>query len=134
MPENAISRGGPGDPLSYANFKKDKFSYLNMIALGEDLVDHMPECSLACLKTPSCFLFNIEASPNINNKFLCQLLPSDMYNNREKFNHSDTFHHFSITESCINKGKIRKTNWNPISANENPQTFLSEKGSFQVLI
>ena len=99
MPEIAISRGGPSDSLSYANFKEDKFSYLDITALGEDLVDHMPECSLACLQTPSCFSFNIEATPNINNKLLCQLLPSDKFNNTEKFNHSDMFHHFSITVS-----------------------------------
>ena len=96
VPETAISRS---DVLSYANFKEHKFSYLNITALGEDLVDRIPECSLACLQTPSCFSFNIEASPNINKKLLCQLLPSDMYNNTEKFNHSDTFHHFSITVS-----------------------------------
>ena len=99
VPENAISRGGPSDALSYANFKKDEFSYLNITSLGEDLVDHMPECSFACLKTPPCFSFNIEASPNSNNKLLCELLPSDKYNNTDKFNHSDTFHHFSITVS-----------------------------------
>ena len=120
VPENAISRGGPSDALSYANFKKDEFSYLNITSLGEDLVDHMPECSFACLKTPPCFSFNIEASPNSNSKLLCELLPSDKYNNTDKFNHSDTFHHFSITVSWINKGKIRKTNWNPNSAIENP--------------
>ena len=106
MPEIAISRSGPSDSLSYANFKEDKFSYLNITALGEGFVDHMPECSLACLKTPPCFSFNMEASPNINNKLLCQLLPSDMYNYTERFSHSDTFHHFSITVSWINKGKI----------------------------
>ena len=99
MPEIAISRGGPSDSLSYANFKEDKFSYLNITALGEGLVDHMPECSLASLKTPPCFSFNIEASPNINNKLLCELLPSDNYNNTEKLNYSDTFPHFSITVS-----------------------------------
>ena len=106
VPENAISRGGPSDALSYANFKKDEFSYLNITSLGEDLVDHMLECSFACLKTPPCFSFNIEASPNSNNKLLCELLPSDKYNNKDKFNHSDTFHHFSITVSWINKGKL----------------------------
>ena len=133
VPENAISRGGPNDALSYANFKKDEFSYLNITALGEDLVDHMPECSLACLKTRPCFSFNIETSPNINNKLLCELLPSDKYNNTDKFNHSDTFHHFSITVSWINKGKIRKTNLNPNSAIEKPQTLSSEKESFHVV-
>ena len=58
MLENAISRGGATDALSYANLKKDKFSYLNITALGEGLVDHMSECSLACLKTSPCFSFN----------------------------------------------------------------------------
>ena len=96
VPEIAISRS---DALSYANFKKHKFSYLNITALGESLVDRMPECSLDCLETPPCFSINIEASPNINNKRLCQLLSSDKYNNTEKFNHSDKFHHFSITVS-----------------------------------
>ena len=96
VPETAISRS---DVLSYANFKEDKFSYLNIAALGEDLVDRIPECSLACLETPPCFSFNIEAFPNINSKLICELLPSDMYNNTEKFNHSDTSHHFSITVS-----------------------------------
>ena len=96
VPEIAISRS---DALSYVNFKKDKFSYLNITALAESFVDRMPECSFACLETPPCFSFNIEASPNINNKLLCQLLPSDMYNNTAKFNHSDTFHHFSIKVS-----------------------------------
>ncbi|XP_067047298.1 uncharacterized protein [Acropora muricata] len=103
VPENAISRGGPSDALSYANFKKDEFSYLNITSLGEDLVDHMPECSFACLKTPPCFSFNIEASPNSNNKLLCELLPSDKYNNTDKFNHSDTFHHFSIATPCSSR-------------------------------
>ena len=94
--ETAIRRS---DVLSYANFKEDKFSHLNIAALGDVLVDHMPECSLVCLETPPCFSFNIEAFPNVNSKRFCELLPSDMYNNTEKFNHSDTFHHFSITVS-----------------------------------
>ena len=96
MPQIAISRS---DVLSYANFKEDKFSYLNIAALGGVLVDQMPECSLTCLETPPCFSFNVKAFRNIDNKFLCQLLPSDMYNNTEKFSHSNTFHHFSIMVS-----------------------------------
>ncbi|XP_029211442.2 uncharacterized protein LOC114975425 [Acropora millepora] len=97
VPQIAISRS---DVLSYANFKEDKFSYLNIAALGGVLVDQMPECSLACLETPPCFSFNVKAFRNIDNKFLCQLLPSDMYNNTEKFSHSNTFHHFSIMTPC----------------------------------
>ena len=63
----------------------------------------MPECSFACLDTPSCFSFNLAAFPDISNKLLCELLPSDKYNNSDKFMQSDTFHHFSIAVSSVNR-------------------------------
>ncbi|XP_074606297.1 uncharacterized protein LOC141859337 isoform X2 [Acropora palmata] len=56
----------------------------------------MPECSFACLDTPSCFSFNLGATPDINDRFPCELLPSDKYNNSNQFVHSNIFHHFSI--------------------------------------
>ncbi|XP_067047367.1 uncharacterized protein [Acropora muricata] len=70
----------------------------------------MPECSFACLDTPSCFSFNLGAITDVNDRFACELLPSDKYNNSDKFVHSNIFHHFSIATpcsswSCKNKGK-----------------------------
>lgn len=102
-PDKTISRGGPNDGISYVNFVEDKFFFLNITALGGDTVDDMPECSFACLDTPSCFSFNLAAFPDISNKLLCELLPSDKYNNSDKFMQSDTFHHFSIATPCSSR-------------------------------
>ncbi|XP_067047341.1 uncharacterized protein [Acropora muricata] len=110
-PDKAISRDGSNNGISYVNLAKDKFSYLNITALnGRDFVDNMPECSLACLDTPSCFSINVGATLDVNNRFPCELLPSDKYNNSDKFVHSRIFHHFSIATPCSswpckNKGK-----------------------------
>ena len=59
----------------------------------------MPECSFACLDIPSCFSFNLGTTPEANDRFRCELLPSDKYNNSDKFVHSLIFHHFSIAVS-----------------------------------
>ena len=107
--DKIISRGGPNDGISYVNFVEDKFFFLNITTLGEDTVDNMPECSFACLDTPSCFSFNLAAFPDISNKLLCKLLPSDKYNNSDKFMQNDSFHHFSIAVSWVNRrGEKRK--------------------------
>ena len=95
-----ISRGGPSRPIGYANFEAHKFSYLNITILGESLVERGSVCALACLETAPCFSFNLAAFPDINaGKLWCGLLPSDKYNNSEKFVHSNYFHHFSIAVS-----------------------------------
>ncbi|XP_029190864.2 uncharacterized protein LOC114957549 isoform X2 [Acropora millepora] len=95
----AISRGGYNGAFSFANFKLDKFSYLNITVLEKRLVDQMPECSFACLET-SCFSFNLNAFPDIDNKLLCELLPADKYNNTNEFIFSNVSHHFSIMTPC----------------------------------
>lgn len=103
----AISRGGHNGAFSFANFKQDKFSYLNVTGLEKRLVDQMPECSFACLET-SCFSFNLNAFPDIDNKLLCELLPVDKYNNTNKFIFSNVSHHFSIMVSWLDKRKMRQ--------------------------
>ena len=98
-PDKVVSRDGPNRGVSYVNFVEEKFSYLNITALGGYFVDNMPECSFACLDIPSCFSFNLGTTPEANDRFRCQILPSDKYNNSNKFVHSLIFHHFSIAES-----------------------------------
>ena len=83
--------------MAYAKFKAHKFSYLNITSIGSDNVLKGSECGLACVKIPSCFSFNLAAFHDINGKVLCELLPSDMYNNSEQFGASHVHHHFSIT-------------------------------------
>ena len=85
--------------MAFVNFKTDKFSFLNITSLGSDLVDDNIDCGFSCLEIPSCFSYNVAAFPDINGKFLCELLPSDKFNNSDNFTGSPFFHHFSISVS-----------------------------------
>ena len=82
--------------IAFAKFKAHKFSYLNITSLGTDYVLNGSECGLACVNVLSCFSFNLATFYDVNRKILCELLPSDMYNNSDKFVKSTYFHHFSI--------------------------------------
>ncbi|XP_029183034.2 uromodulin-like [Acropora millepora] len=101
-PDKVVSRDGPNRGVSYVNFVQGKFSYLNITSLGRDFVGSMPDCSFACLETPSCFSFNLGTTPDVNDRFRCELLPSDKYNNSDIFVQSLIFHHFSIATPCRN--------------------------------
>ena len=107
--DKAISRGEPNNDVSFVNFKEDKFSYLNITILGYSHVDWMPQCSFACLETPTCFSYNLAAYPDINGKLLCEVLPSDKYNNSDKFMSNEFFHHFSIAVSRKRPGLLWHT-------------------------
>ena len=99
-----FSRGETHTGVRYANFKEDKFSYLNITILGYSHVDRTPQCSLACLETATCFSYNLAAKPDTNGQLLCELLPLDKYNDSDKFVSNEFFHHFSIAVSrmsCI---------------------------------
>lgn len=79
-----ISREGQNG-VALANFKSHKFSYLNFTPLGTGVVFKSSDCGTACVNIPSCFSFNLAALSDINGKFFCQLLPSDNYNNSDKY-------------------------------------------------
>ena len=86
--------------LAYARFKAHKFSFLNITNIGSDYVLKGSECGLACVNIPSCFSFNLAAFSDImNGKILCELLPSDIYNNSKRFVASQFHHHYSIAVS-----------------------------------
>ena len=86
--------------MAYAKFKAHKFMFLNITNIGSDYVLKGSECGLACVNIPSCFSFNLAAFSDINNgKILCELLPSDIYNNSQNFVASQFYHHYSITVS-----------------------------------
>ena len=89
------------DNVFYANFKISKFSYLNITSIGRELIQVENVCGLACLEIPSCFSYNVATFPDVNGKLLCELLPSDKFNNSDKFNASGEFHHVSITVSLL---------------------------------
>ncbi|PFX14523.1 Neurocan core protein [Stylophora pistillata] len=91
---------GTGEGIAYANFEPHKFSYLNITGIGSDLVLKDSECGLTCATTPSCFSFNLGVLSAFTGKVLCELLPSDVFNNSDKFVRSQNHHHYSITSPC----------------------------------
>ena len=96
--EKAFSEGSMGDFL-YVNFMINEFSRLNITSIGRNLIQEEDDCAFACLNIPSCFSYNMATFPDVNGKFLCELLPSDKYNNSDKFITSKEFHHFHIPVS-----------------------------------
>ena len=86
--------------MSFINFIEEAFSYLNITSVNSYRVEDSDECGFACVETPSCFSYNLEASA-LYGKRLCELLPSDRYNNSDKLNISQRFHHYSIQVSEI---------------------------------
>ncbi|XP_078363504.1 uncharacterized protein LOC144647596 [Oculina patagonica] len=104
---NVIDARGKGvsrdahNGIAFAKFKAHKFSYLNITSLGTDYVVNGRECGLACVNIPSCFSFNLAAFSDIKGRIFCELLPSDKYNNSDKFVTSQFFHHFSIGSLCM---------------------------------
>ena len=93
-----LNRGSPPG-VAVVNFKPDMFSFLNITSLGSDLVADNMDCGFTCLEIPSCFSYNVAAYPDINGKLLCEPLPSDKFNNSDKFTDSPLYHHFSIPVS-----------------------------------
>jgi len=85
--------------VAFVNYKLHMFSFLNITSLGSDLVDDSIDCGFTCLEIPSCFSYNVVAFSDINGKFLCELLPSDKFNNSDNFTGSPFYHHFSISVS-----------------------------------
>ena len=84
--------------MAFVNYKLHMFSFLNITSLGSDLVDDSIDCGFTCLEIPSCFSYNVVAFSDINGKFLCELLPSDKFNNSDNFTGSPFYDHFSIPD------------------------------------
>ena len=85
-----------GDGLAYASFAAHKFRYLNITPLVFASVKEVGDCGKLCVDHSSCFSANFAAFFREERKISCELLPSDKYNNSEKFLDSAVFHHLSI--------------------------------------
>ncbi|XP_022809656.1 protein jagged-1-like [Stylophora pistillata] len=87
--------------MAYINFERHKFSYLKVTSIELDYVMDDSDCGFACVNIPSCFSFNLAAFQDTNGKVLCELLPSDIYNNSDKLIPYQSHHHYSIASPCI---------------------------------
>ena len=85
-----------GEGVAYANFAVHKFHYLNLAPLVSASVKEPRECGKLCVDHSSCFSTNLAAFRDQDGKMICELLPSDKYNNSNKFIDNATFHHFSV--------------------------------------
>ena len=81
---------------------EETFSYLNIKKIISAQVEDGDECGFACAANPKCLSCNLEASISVTGTRRCELLPSDKYNNSEKFSKNDNkFHHYSIWVSDL---------------------------------
>ena len=85
-----------GEGVAYANFAAHRFCYLNLAPLVSALVTEPRECGKLCVDHSSCFSTNLAAFRDQDGKMKCELLPSDKYNNSNKFTDNATFHHLSL--------------------------------------
>ena len=97
----AKNRETTGQGLSYANFVRDPFHYLNATKVGSSFVTKASACNLACVDNPSCVSFNVAAEPDIYGHLLCELLATDKYNSSDQFKENPGFHHYSIYVSSF---------------------------------
>lgn len=85
-----------GEGVAYASFAIHKFRYLNIAALVSTTVIEPRDCGKRCVDHSSCFSTNLAAFRYQDGKIKCELLPSDMYNNSNKFIDNAAFHHMCI--------------------------------------
>ena len=88
------------DMKSFAYFVMHSYYYLNITPLIEMSVYRSEDCGMSCLKHVSCLSYNVAAFRDLREqKTLCELLPSDKYNESNRFSPSQHYHHFSIMVS-----------------------------------
>ena len=81
---------------------EETFSYLNIKKIISAQVEDGDECGFACAANPKCFSYNLEASISVTGTRRCELLPSEKYNNWDKFSKNDNkFNHYSIWVSDL---------------------------------
>ena len=88
--------GHTNSGVAYANFAAHTFHYLNTTPLLSFSVNEFAECGKLCVDHSPCLSFNVAVFRDVERKILCELVPSDKYNESSKFSSSHTFHHFSI--------------------------------------
>ena len=121
-----LSRG-TGEGFAYANFKPQKFSYLNVTSIGSDYVLEDSECGFVCANTPSCFSFNLGVFSAFMGKVLCELLPSDVFNNSDKFVYSQSHHHYSITVRNLLKCSLLNQKLNKTKPKKQEQNWVCNR-------
>ena len=92
----------PHSSIRFDNFVEHRFRYLEVSKYSATRVQEFDDCAVECLETSGCISLNTASSRDQENRFWCELLLSDMFNNSENFRDNATSHHFSKWVSLYN--------------------------------
>ena len=81
--------------FSLANFIKNPFSKLVSPILASLKLSTLDECAFECLANEECFLINFATVSAGDDKYECELLNADMFQQADKFAASRDFHHYN---------------------------------------
>ena len=83
----------PTSHISYGNFRRDAFHYLQAENLTSVMVENESECIFLCVEETKCYSLNLAVYPDSKGLHLCELLATDKYKATKHFLANDTFHH-----------------------------------------
>ena len=97
-PPCLVARGsiqGRNGFLAYGGFHPSFYHSLTATQIAISLSEDKLDCSFACMAEPKCASFNIAVNPGSKGLFLCELLKTDMFHEREKLPSNASYHHYS---------------------------------------
>ena len=81
--------------LGYGGFHPSFYHSLTATQIAISLSEDKLDCSFACMAEPKYASFNIAVNPGSKGLFLCELLKTDMFHEREKLPSNASYHHYS---------------------------------------
>ncbi|XP_066015738.1 protein crumbs homolog 1-like isoform X2 [Pocillopora verrucosa] len=90
----------PTSHISYGNFRRDAFHYLQAENLTSVMVENESECIFLCVEETKCYSLNLAVYPDSKGLHLCELLATDKYKAAKHFLANDTFHHHRPWSPC----------------------------------
>ena len=89
--------------LSYAKFIQYSNHSLGAVEkIASFLVEKQSECPFSCVNEPRCHSCNTASYPaDLAGSYLCELLATDKYRAKTKFQTNSSFHHYSLGVSVV---------------------------------
>ena len=88
--------------LSYAKFiQHSNHSLGGVEKIASFLVEKQSECPFSCINEPRCYSCNTASHPDLAGSYLCELLATDKYRAKTKFQPNSSFHHYSLWVSVV---------------------------------
>lgn len=88
--------------LSYAKFIQNSNHSLGAVEkIASFLVEKQSECPFSCVNEPRCYSCNTAWYPDLAGSYLCELLATDKYRAKTKFQPNSSFHHYSLWVSVV---------------------------------